>query len=70
MYREFVYVGDSAPEITEQEYSEFLLQLQKAILISLKKRELLNPLQVERCLDELEKQMPIQMFTRKGSDIC
>lgn len=66
MYREFVYAGDSVPEITEQEYSAFLLQLQKAILISLEKRELLTSLQVERCLDKLEK----QTFLRKGSEIC
>ena len=56
VHREFWYVGDNTPEITEQEYSEFLLQLQKAILASLKKRELLNHSQYGRCLDELEKQ--------------
>ena len=56
VHREFVYVGDNAPEITEQEYSEFLLQLQKAMLASLKKRELLNHSQYGRCLDEIEKQ--------------
>ena len=55
MHREFVYVGDNAPEITEQEYSEFLLQLQSNARFS-KKRELLNHSQYGRCLDEIEKQ--------------
>ena len=56
VHREFVYVGDNAPEIAEQEYSEFLLQLQKAMLASLEKRELLNHSQYGRCIEELEKQ--------------
>lgn len=63
VHREFVHVGDNAPEIAEQEYPEFLLQLQKAILASLKKRELLNHSQYRRCLDEIEK----QYCRKKGS---
>ena len=54
--REFVYVGEPVPEITEQEHAEFLLLFQKSILASLKKRELLNLSQYERCVEELEKQ--------------
>ena len=42
VHREFVYVGDPVPEINEQEYGAFLLEFQKALLSSLKKRNLLN----------------------------
>lgn len=54
--REFVYVGEPVPEITEQEHAAFLLQLQKSILASLKKRELLEASQYERCTRVIEKQ--------------
>lgn len=54
--REFIYAGEPVPEITEQEHTVFLLQLQKSILASLKKRELLNRSQYERCIEKLEKQ--------------
>lgn len=56
VHREFVYVGDPVPELNEQEYGAFLLEFQKALLSSLKKRNLLNHSQYERCIDELEKQ--------------
>lgn len=55
-HREFVYVGDSVPKITEQDYAAFLLQLQKAMLASLEKRELLSHSQYGRCIEELETQ--------------
>lgn len=54
-HREFVYVGAPAPQITEQEYAAFYLLFQKSILASLKKRELLDDSQYERCIKELEK---------------
>lgn len=54
--REFVPAGGPAPELNEQEYAAFLLQVQRAIVFSLEKRELLTPLQRECCLAELEKQ--------------
>lgn len=54
--REFIYVGEPSPEITEQEYSEFYLHLQKAILASLEKRKLLTHSQYSRCIEEIEKQ--------------
>ena len=55
-YREFTYVGEPVPQITEQEYTAFYLQFQKSILASLKKRELLTHLQHDRCIEEIEKQ--------------
>lgn len=54
--REFVYVGDPAPEINEQEHAAFLMNMQRAILLSLEKRKLLTASQRERCMVELEKQ--------------
>ncbi len=55
-HREFVYVGDPAPEINEQEHTAFLMNMQRAILLSLEKRNLLTASQRERCMVELEKQ--------------
>ena len=40
--REFVYVGEHVPQITEQEHAEFYLHFQKSILASLEKRGLLT----------------------------
>lgn len=54
--REFVYVGEPVPQITEQEHAEFYLHFQKSILASLEKRGLVAHSQYERCIDELEKQ--------------
>ncbi len=55
-HREFVYVGDPVPEINEQEHAAFLMNMQRAILLSLEKRRLLTASQRERCMAELEKQ--------------
>lgn len=55
-YREFIYVGDPIPELNEREHAAFLMNIQKSILLSLEKRNLLTPAQCERCLSELEKQ--------------
>lgn len=54
--REFVYVGEPTPQITEQEHAAFYLHLQKSILASLEKRELLTHSQYDRCIEEIEKQ--------------
>ena len=54
--REFIYVGEPDPQITEQEYTAFYLHLQKSILDYLEKRELLTHLQYSRCIEEIEKQ--------------
>ncbi|MDE7206279.1 MAG: hypothetical protein K2N90_03845 [Lachnospiraceae bacterium] len=53
---EFAYVGEPAPQITEQEYAAFYLHVQKSILASLEKRKLLTHSQYSRCIEELEKQ--------------
>ncbi len=53
--REFVYVGEPAPEINEQEHAAFLMNMQQAILLSLEKRNLLTASQRERCIAMLEK---------------
>ena len=54
--REFIYVGEPVPKITEQEYAAFYLRFHKSILASLKKRGLLTHSQYERCIEEIEKQ--------------
>lgn len=55
-HREFVYVGEPVPELNGQEHAAFLMNIQRAILLSLEKRNLLTAAQRERCLLELEKQ--------------
>ena len=54
-HREFVYVGNPIPAFNEQEHTEFLMNVQKSVLLSLEQRKLLTPSQRERCLVELEK---------------
>ena len=53
--REFIYVGDPVPEFNEQEHAAFLLNVQKSILLSLEKRNLLTASQRDRCITELER---------------
>lgn len=54
-HREFVYVGEPVPELNEREHAAFLMNMQRSILFSLEKRNLLTASQRERCLLELEK---------------
>ena len=54
--REFVYIGEPAPQITEQEHAAFYLHFQKSILASLEKRKLLTRSQYNRCIEEMENQ--------------
>ena len=55
--REFVYVGEPNPKITEAEHADFILQYQKSILLALVKRNLLTLSQSERCIEKLENQI-------------
>ncbi len=55
-HREFSYVGDPVPELNEREHAAFLMNIQRSILLSLEKRNLLTASQRERCLLELERQ--------------
>jgi len=54
--REFVYVGEPIPKIDPVKNADFLLQLQKSMLLSLVQKKLLNASQMERVMDELENQ--------------
>ena len=47
--------GKIIPVFNEQEHTEFLMNVQKSVLLSLEQRKLLTPSQRERCLVELEK---------------
>ncbi len=58
-HREFIYVGEPVPELDQREHAAFLLNIQRSILLSLEKRNLLTVSQRERCLLELEKQYRI-----------
>lgn len=55
-HREFVYVGEPIPELNEKEHAAFLMNIQRSMLLSLEKRNLLTASQRERCLLEIEKQ--------------
>jgi len=54
--REFVYVGEPIPKIDKYKNADFLLNLQKSMLLSLARRKLLNTSQMERVMDEIERQ--------------
>lgn len=54
LHREFIYIGDPIPELSEPEHAEFLINIQRSILLSLEQRKLLTASQRERCLVELE----------------
>ena len=54
--REFVYVGDPIPKIDPVKNIDFLLQIQKSMLLSLVKQKLLNTSQMERVIEELDSQ--------------
>ena len=54
-HREFSYVGDPVPELNEREHAAFLMNIQRSILLSLEKRNLLTASQRQRCLLELNK---------------
>lgn len=54
-HREFRYVGDPVPELNEREHAEFFMNIQRSILLSLEKRNLLTASQRQRCLLELNK---------------
>lgn len=54
--RKFELSEDSVLELNEKENAQFFINMQKSVLFSLEKRELLTHLQCERCLLELEKQ--------------
>ncbi len=53
--KEYSYVEEPAPNLMEPQYSDFLLYLQKSILYSLEKRNLLTCSQTKRCITEIEK---------------
>ena len=64
-HREFIYAGEPVPELDEREYAAFLMNFQRAILISLEKRNLLTTSQQERCVLELEKQYRLNQEKRR-----
>lgn len=49
-HKEYVYVGESIPELNAQEHRDFLILLEKAVLYSLENRNLISRNQRDRCL--------------------
>lgn len=54
-YRDFIYVGEPVPELSEHDDAEFLMNIQRSIILALEKRNLLTMPQRENCLLKLEK---------------
>lgn len=55
-HREFIYTGEPIKELNKQEHAAFLMHLQKSVLFSLEKRNLLTTSQRERCFLALQKE--------------
>lgn len=55
-YREFVASEKMVLKLDEQEHAAFLINIQKSILLSLEKRNLLTTSQCKDCLTILETQ--------------
>ena len=55
-HRNFVYVGKSIPKIEAPENIDFIIHLQKAMLLSLVKRNLLTHAQMDCAMSKIEKQ--------------
>lgn len=53
--RDFVYVGEPIPKIKQPEHTDFIIHLQKSMLLSLVNRHLLTSEQMDKVLIELEK---------------
>lgn len=51
----YVYVGDPIPNYYAEEYVNFRLHLEKSVILSLEKRELLDRSQAQKAIKELEK---------------
>ena len=58
--RNFIYVGEFASQITEQEHTAFYFHVQKSILASLEKRELLTHSHYVRCINQERKMQKIK----------
>lgn len=51
----YVYVGEPIPNFNAEEYVNFRLHLEKSVILSLGKRELLDRSQTQKAIKELEK---------------
>jgi len=50
---DFIYIGEPVPKIDKNEHKEFLLNFQKAMLLSLTERGLLTDAHVDQVLERL-----------------
>ena len=51
--REYVYVGEAIPPLTEAANADFLLLMREAVIFSLEKRQVLTQAQRKRCVELL-----------------
>lgn len=51
----YIYVGEPVPNFNVEEYVNFRLYLEKSVILSLEKRELLDRSQAQKAIKELEK---------------
>lgn len=54
--RDFVYAGESFPDLNTPEYTACLFHFEKSILLSLENQTLLTHAQTKQCLLKLEKE--------------
>ncbi|NLB81365.1 MAG: hypothetical protein GX800_07120 [Clostridiaceae bacterium] len=57
-HRDFIYIGEPAPKIDKTLHKEFLLNVQKAMLLSLEERKLLTKKQAECVFDKVTIKSP------------
>ena len=55
-HREFFMSGINFQKLNYRENSDFLLNVQKALILSLEKRKLITEVQRKQCIAELERQ--------------
>jgi len=54
-HRDFVYVGEPIPPIDSAKNADFVLSMQKAMLLSLLKRKLLTSSQMEQIMEIVQR---------------
>ena len=64
-HKDFSYIGDPIPPLSMKDNPDFFLNLQKAVVYSLKKRKLLTDSQCDLCIEKLEHQVREASFGSK-----
>ncbi len=64
-HKDYSYVGDPIPQLSMKDNPDFFLIFQKAVIYSLKKRNLLTDSQCDLCIERLERQYREASFGNK-----